>query len=286
MNIDSAKKTRAFRFESVLHPTDLNMASRTAYLHALRIGLSTRGQLGIFHVNRTGQSVSLDRLPSVRQTLVEWKSLPSGRDFLDVADLGLTLTKRVSYGRLVTQVVEECKRQHSDLLVLSTHDHSSRVKFFAGSTAETLSRKSGISTLFVPQNCDGFVETNGKVALQKVLFPVSANTNFQHALHRLLALIETFHLYDVEIRVFYVGKEKSFPTMGIPSDRRSLFRRVTKTGPVTPTIVDYCKAWRPDLVVMSTDGHNSLKDTLCGSATERVLHECGCPLLAVPSKPL
>ena len=38
----------------------------------------------------------------------------------------------------------------------------------------------------------------------------------------------------------------------------------------------------PDLVVMGTEGHDSIRDMLRGSTTERVLRHATCPLLIVP----
>jgi nucleotide-binding universal stress UspA family protein len=37
-----------------------------------------------------------------------------------------------------------------------------------------------------------------------------------------------------------------------------------------------------DLIVMTTQGHNSLSDSLRGSVTERVLHGARCPVLSIP----
>jgi nucleotide-binding universal stress UspA family protein len=38
-----------------------------------------------------------------------------------------------------------------------------------------------------------------------------------------------------------------------------------------------------DLIVMTTEGHNSLFDLLRGSTTERVVRGARCPLLAIPA---
>jgi nucleotide-binding universal stress UspA family protein len=42
--------------------------------------------------------------------------------------------------------------------------------------------------------------------------------------------------------------------------------------------------WKPDLIVMATQGHRDFLDALRGSITERVLRGAHCPVLAVPAK--
>ena len=42
--------------------------------------------------------------------------------------------------------------------------------------------------------------------------------------------------------------------------------------------------WRPDMLVMTTQGHRDFLDALRGSMTEGVLRGVQCPVLAVPEK--
>ena len=42
--------------------------------------------------------------------------------------------------------------------------------------------------------------------------------------------------------------------------------------------------WRPDLMVLATQGHIDFLDALRGSTTERVLRGAHCPVLAVPAR--
>jgi nucleotide-binding universal stress UspA family protein len=42
--------------------------------------------------------------------------------------------------------------------------------------------------------------------------------------------------------------------------------------------------WRPDLMVLATQGHIGFLDALRGSTTERVLRGAHCPVLSVPAQ--
>jgi len=57
---------------------------------------------------------------------------------------------------------------------------------------------------------------------------------------------------------------------------------VSKGGPVE-WILAVGAEYDVDLIVMTTEGHNSLFDLLRGSTTERVVRGACCPSLAIPS---
>ncbi len=58
-------------------------------------------------------------------------------------------------------------------------------------------------------------------------------------------------------------------------------RTRVKPGMVTEVIVDVAQEEGVDLIVLFTDGRDSLKDLLFGSITERVLHMTDLPVLVV-----
>jgi nucleotide-binding universal stress UspA family protein len=52
-----------------------------------------------------------------------------------------------------------------------------------------------------------------------------------------------------------------------------------------PSILDVRAEMEADLVVMTTSGHDSLRDALWGSTTEQVVRSARCPVCAVPMVP-
>ena len=58
-------------------------------------------------------------------------------------------------------------------------------------------------------------------------------------------------------------------------------RTRVKAGMVTEVIVNVAQEEKADLIVMFTDGRDSLKDLLFGSITERVLYMTDLPVLVV-----
>jgi nucleotide-binding universal stress UspA family protein len=56
-------------------------------------------------------------------------------------------------------------------------------------------------------------------------------------------------------------------------------------GPVAEVLVDYARAHRIDLIVMSTHGRSGLSRWVFGSVAERVLRGAHCPTLVVRGTP-
>lgn len=55
--------------------------------------------------------------------------------------------------------------------------------------------------------------------------------------------------------------------------------------PVHDAIIDFLKEHGSDLIIIATHGRTGLKRLLIGSVAERVVRECPCPVLTVPSHP-
>ncbi|HSF58424.1 MAG TPA: universal stress protein [Candidatus Binatia bacterium] len=57
-----------------------------------------------------------------------------------------------------------------------------------------------------------------------------------------------------------------------------------RQGDVVDQILEEEADWRPDLMVLATQGHMDFLDALRGSTTERVLRGARCPILAIPAR--
>jgi nucleotide-binding universal stress UspA family protein len=57
--------------------------------------------------------------------------------------------------------------------------------------------------------------------------------------------------------------------------------RVCATGGPWHQIVKTAEEQKTDLIVMSTQGHDSVRDGIIGSNAERVLRHAPCPVLVV-----
>ena len=58
---------------------------------------------------------------------------------------------------------------------------------------------------------------------------------------------------------------------------------VLKEGTPSKTIYEYARQKDMDLIVMATDGRDSLMDVVKGTVSEHVINHAHCPVLIVPS---
>ncbi|MBK8340633.1 MAG: universal stress protein [Flavobacteriales bacterium] len=131
----------------------------------------------------------------------------------------------------------------------------------------------------------GFVlPEDGRVVLKRVLLPVGPPQLARMATMGLAQLLDRYACQQVQVVLLAVG-EGTMPADlrdRLPAKAEVIQR--TENGDLVPTILDTCDRMAADLVVMSTEGHDSWTDSLWGSHTEQVLRSARVPLLVVPSK--
>lgn len=271
-------------FRRIVHPTDFTEASARAFFHTLRLALSNQSWMGLVHVKESGESVHWADFPGVRETLVEWGVLPEGAERSRVGELGLSVRKDILKGNTVRAISSYAHREGADTIVLSTHARGVFSQLFQESVAERVARQGDVPTLFLPHGSEGFVEPEtGDVRLARILVPVACQPSPALAIEAVSQLVGSLCCEDVTFRLLFIGEEEDRPHIREPEGPGWHWEHHSKTGALVPSIVESVKEWEADLVVMATAGHDSLKDSVFGSSTEQVLHECGCPLLAVPS---
>lgn len=269
----------------ILHPTDLGPASDSAFRHALALALAEKGSLRLAHIHRRdGEAAArIDAFPHVRETLARWGVLAADAPRAAVAErLGLHVSKaelvatRAELG-LETLVDEEAP----DLLVLGTRPAAVREALGQRSFAEALARHARTPALIVPANSPGFVgEADGAISLKTILLPVAARPHPRLALAAIARLVNALHA-DAHLTVLHVGPEEEAPHLDMPEGAR--YSTMIGQGPVADAIVAVADEIGADLIVMATEGHNSLPDALRGDTTEQVLRRARRPVLAVPA---
>jgi nucleotide-binding universal stress UspA family protein len=86
-----------------------------------------------------------------------------------------------------------------------------------------------------------------------------------------------------EFRLIHVGNPGTAPRMGLTEEAGWSYEIIVRQGDVVDQILEEEAHWRPDLMVLATQGHMDFLDALRGSTTERVLRGAHCPVLAVPA---
>ncbi len=274
----------------IFHPSDFSTASEVAFGHALKIALQAKGKLDIMHVEahlKPEKAYWLD-FPAVRATLAHWNILPSGVRREEVVKAGLRIRKILTSSvDPVESMLRHFRRFPPDLIVLATHQREGLDRWLHKAVAEPLARRSGAMTLFIPHEGRGFVSPNyGSVALKKILVPVDHDPDPQTAVDKALLLARGLNCQTGEFRLIHVTtNSKKAPLIDLPLGHGWSLETILRQGEVVNEILKAEADWRPDLMVLATQGHMDFLDALRGSTTERVLRGAHCPVLAVPEKP-
>jgi nucleotide-binding universal stress UspA family protein len=271
----------------IFHPSDFSPASEVAFVHALKIALQSKAKLDLMHVEPTltpEKPYWLD-FPAVRTTLARWGVLPEGVQRQEVAKTGLRVRKILkSSTDPVGTMLRHFHRFPPDMIVLATHQRGGLARWLSKAVAEPLARRSGAMTLFTPKRGRGFVSLDdGTVALKRILIPIDHHPHAQTALRKALLLARGLDCAVGEFRLIHVGGLGTAPRIVLREDAGWSCETVVRQGDVVDQILEEEAHWRPDLMVLATQGHMDFLDALRGSTTEQVLRGAHCPVLSVPA---
>jgi nucleotide-binding universal stress UspA family protein len=179
-----------------------------------------------------------------------------------------------------------------DLTVMATRGRKGFASFFLGSVTEQVVQHAGRPVLCVRKSAHGFV-----LPYQRLLIP----TDFSPASRRAFPLAAVMaRNFEAKVTALHVAAAPTLavlvgvpdaPLPRVPSEdevRRFLLpeftglpveARVCATGAPWHQIVKTAEERQSDLIVMSTQGLDSLHDQIIGSNAERVLRHAPCPVL-------
>lgn len=277
------QENKKFRFENIFHPSDFSEASSSAFAHALRLAMSSKSKLSILHVSPEKNSQDWQSFPGVRKTLEAWHALRPASDRMAVNNLGIDVVKIVAeHSNPLTAVLNYLGKHQADLIVLATHQRSGLDRLLHESIAEPIARKSKQMTLFIPNTGQGFISMqDGSVNLKKILLPVTSEPNPQLAIEAAAFLALNFAIENCEFFPLYVGNKSSFPKITEIQYKDWKWQAINRSGNIKEAILETYNEIKPDLVVMTTKGHQGFLDALRGSTSEQILRGIACPLLAI-----
>lgn len=172
------------------------------------------------------------------------------------------------------------------LVVTATHRASGLQRLFQGSHTGRVSRKLSLPTLFLGVDDPGLLDPNGKLQVLRVLIPTREPEREARAIKGVLAWCKTLNLQQPEIILLGVG-DHAPPANEDPHgvDPFSIeWGRFHEFGEVAPIIAEFAANHSIDLVVMVTDGRDSIADDVRGTITERVVRSSIRPVLALPNR--
>lgn len=268
----------------IFHPTDFSDTSTVAFAHALKLAAREHGRLTMMHTDADTNSRHWQEFPRVRHTLERWGVLPPNSPKEAVAELGLDIVKiSAPQDDVVEAITHYLKKHPQDLIVLATHQYDGIERWTHKPIAETVARRSGEMTLFMPEGLDGFIDANnGLVSLRTILIPVDKHPHPQVAIEAAASIAGMLECRNVNFVVLHVGAEKDFPAFDSYPRENWHWQTLNAQGHVEEEILAAADRLEADLIVMATEGRHGFLDALRGSTTDHIVRQADCPVLAVP----
>ena len=283
---------------TILFASDLSPESDRAFEHARFLAERFGARLTIYHgleMPRTEYSGWVDANDDRRG---RWER--KMREELSRRASGLTVPHEIVVegpvlgGHFLVDLalLEVIHKTRPDLTVMATRGRKGFASFFLGSVTEQVVQHAGRPVLCVRKSAHGFV-----LPYQRLLVP----TDFSPASRRAFPLAAVMaRNFEAKVTALHVTPAPTLavlagvpdaPLPRVPSEdevHRFLLpdcaglpveARVCATGAPWHQIVKTAQEQKSDLIVMSTQGLDSLHDKIVGSNTERVLRHAPCAVL-------
>ncbi|MGM0576039.1 MAG: universal stress protein [Myxococcota bacterium] len=259
---------------TIAHATDLDPEGGIAFAHGVALARDAHARLVSVHANPREATTRRD-MPDAAALLSSWGQSAEG----------------VRHEALVHEccddpvdtLLDALNDIGPDLLVVGHHRKRGLERFFGQSVSAALALNARVPTLFLPIGGHGFVsEETGELSVKRVLVPVRDESIARPAVEQAADLCRRLGVDGVELILLHVGRGDVLDSVEVPQDRGWSVRRVGCAGELEAEIARRADLMDVDLVVMATQGHDSLADMLRGSHTENVVRLSEIPVLAVP----
>jgi nucleotide-binding universal stress UspA family protein len=261
--------------DCIFHPTALTDEDRCALELAAALAVRVGAELHAVHASNDAST--LERIPDVRPMLRRWVGD-------DLGDFELHRRVQPVPDDLVEALLDAVRDTKPDLIVTATHQHSFMHHLFRGAVAESLTVETSLPTLFVPAG--GAVpldHATGRVMISRIVLPAVDELACRAALPWAAWLAEV-GADRGEIVLWHRGSPTTLADVTAPEVPGWTWRHDDRDGgaDALENLIAAQAQVPGTVIVMPTEGHDSLRDYFVGSQTERVLHKLHSPLLSVP----
>jgi nucleotide-binding universal stress UspA family protein len=276
----------------ILVPTDLSPESDGAFDHARLLAETFGASLVLYHA--VEEPAHTEPHWAFDSALQVWRAAERAtRHDLEQRVEALAVPHQVVVERRSSvhrALVDLIRVSAPDLVVMATHGREGLAHLFLGSVTEKVVQHGQRPVLCVrgPSRAGGY---------RRILVPTDLSPASRRAFP-LAALLS--RAFGAEVLALHAAPDRSRVTLsGIPgplppatseAELWRLFQHdfagvpVTAQiheGPAWRRIVSVAEVEKVDLVMMSTQGHDSLGDRILGSNAERVVRHAPCPVLVV-----
>ncbi len=272
----------------ILFPSDLSPESARAFEYARLLAERFHARLVLLHVMPPGPVAPGMKVPETRR-----RAARAAREKLErwVSDLGCRQCVIVEPADSVPDALLRCVRGATpDLVVMATHGREGLAYLLRGSVTESVIRHGRTPVLCVREPEHGAALPFRRILVPTDLSPASRRpfalgATIARAFGSEVLALHVAHVADGSLVGVTAAVESALPTEAAlreflwPEFAGTRVTARVELGSAADQIIRTARAEKADLIVMSTHGHDSLRDRVLGSQTERVVRAAPCPVL-------
>ena len=296
------------RIKKILYTTDFSDSSLCVFPQAVYLANKYNAELHMLHaivLHALDPLNPEDKFPEFDNLVRLFKKNAKKRMDYEIlnADLkNLNVVKAQERGFSAAPVIlDYCKKNKIDLIVMGTHGRRGIEHLFMGSVAEEVVRLAENPVLTVRKSDDLMPIASKK----KILVPIDFSIHSKTALKYALKIAPT---YNAKLQLLHVVEEAIHPAFyasginsifEINSQLKSRSKEVIREmldsvggkeveadifvveGRASSEIIKFAEEKSSDLIIISTHGLTGIEHLLLGSVTEKVVRMAKCPVLTV-----
>ena len=296
------------RIKKILYTTDFSDSSLCVFPQAVYLANKYNAELHMLHaivLHALDPLNPEDKFPEFDNLVRLFKKNAKKRMDYEIlnADLkNLNVVKAQERGFSAAPVIlDYCKKNKIDLIVMGTHGRRGIEHLFMGSVAEEVVRLAENPVLTVRKSDDLMPIASKK----KILVPIDFSIHSKTALKYALKIAPT---YNAKLQMLHVVEESIHPAFyasginsifEINSQLKSRSKEVIREmldsvggkeveadifvveGRASSEIIKFAEEKSSDLIIISTHGLTGIEHLLLGSVTEKVVRMAKCPVLTV-----
>lgn len=273
----------------LLVPVDFSEISDNVLLYAVKLANYLGADLMLLHVNPlpvyNGEynMLSFSITDALEASLILLKE--KAERLTETQFLKYSVTYYVEIGDLKAHIIDYSERYHIDLIIMGITSHDSKMtRILFGSTAVSLSKKSHVPVLIIPQNCSykniktiayaseydaKYMSHDYLKTVKKLCRLFDANLNILHVIP------ENYLINEMEAKVD-LCIEKSMEK--IPHKTYILVEDSTSEA-----LIDFVYTHNVDAILLEPKQHSVWHRILYSSITKEVAFESPIPILCVES---
>jgi len=274
--------------KKILFPTDFSEASINAFIYALKLADSIKGEIITLHVYDLPQ-VGYSNVPGVLNEIYDLIELGNFENYKDqvpflrrIAEQNnmehIKISNVLDYGNLINKIVKIVNDENIDFVVMGTKGATSLKETFLGTATTKVMNATKAIVFAIPENCE-------YKQIKKILFLTKYNFEDIEVLKKVIEFATVFeaHIDCLHVKSPHQKDNDAFKEewQKIAKDQDITLHTISNND-VEGIILEFIDLNKIDMITMHIYHKNFFKKLFQISLSKKLAFHINIPILAIP----